>query len=681
MKKTRDKKPAGDEMRPEYDLRGGVRGKYYERYKQGSNVVLLEPPTSTDGHKGIIKRTVSASMFHRLGDELIRDPQTAFCELVKNSFDADATEVHISFRKTRTKDGTISIRDNGTGMTKEDVETKWGRAGGENKARDRYSPKFTRPRLGAKGIGRFSLSKLGNSVKVITRPPGNPLQFVFSENYANFTDDKDFDEMDISYKEGSPRKGFDCGTILEISELREADRWGKREIKKVQNILRHLIAAERKDQNFRILFNCSDYSDLTGPLANPITGQESHRIDFSVDRHGAYVCETKVNGKSNSKEKEQREAPSYGPVEGVIKYYQQGLKREDRTLAGGSEEESHMGIKVYRDNCRVLPYGGESDDWLQMKEKKARAGGKYYVTPRYAAGSIYISTNDNPDLKDATNREAGIIGNSTFETFQVFVQSHVDRLNNLLEQESRSESQKQKLQTVKKILDTAVKCLNRQKSEVYGDYVERLDRSKKGMSGETSENQESVVIDVKPRSKEEWSCNDCEARWRVLRGTTPSACMEFAVSRSGDFRDAEGCGSQDIGRAKHDTANPSASPLTSIVSGEYALIEGRRLKVRVDEDMGENEDEFLFDAREIVVNGNHPAYNLAAKLDRVERYEIGLFVPALTVHITKCVCLAWAELHFKETKNWNDFKDRYDELRDSICEAVGQESGFKKPAR
>jgi hypothetical protein len=30
-------------MRPEYDLRGGVRGKYYERYKQGTNVVLLEP--------------------------------------------------------------------------------------------------------------------------------------------------------------------------------------------------------------------------------------------------------------------------------------------------------------------------------------------------------------------------------------------------------------------------------------------------------------------------------------------------------------------------------------------------------------------------------------------------------------------------------------------------------------
>ena len=32
-----------DEMLPEYDLTGGVRGKYVERYRQGTNVVLLEP--------------------------------------------------------------------------------------------------------------------------------------------------------------------------------------------------------------------------------------------------------------------------------------------------------------------------------------------------------------------------------------------------------------------------------------------------------------------------------------------------------------------------------------------------------------------------------------------------------------------------------------------------------------
>jgi hypothetical protein len=31
-----------DEMRAEYDLRDGVRGKYYERYREGTNVVLLD---------------------------------------------------------------------------------------------------------------------------------------------------------------------------------------------------------------------------------------------------------------------------------------------------------------------------------------------------------------------------------------------------------------------------------------------------------------------------------------------------------------------------------------------------------------------------------------------------------------------------------------------------------------
>ncbi|HEY2899390.1 MAG TPA: hypothetical protein VGL59_02355 [Polyangia bacterium] len=38
-------KPEGDddEMLPEYDLTGGVRGKYVERYRQGTNVVLLDP--------------------------------------------------------------------------------------------------------------------------------------------------------------------------------------------------------------------------------------------------------------------------------------------------------------------------------------------------------------------------------------------------------------------------------------------------------------------------------------------------------------------------------------------------------------------------------------------------------------------------------------------------------------
>ena len=41
MKKVNNEQPA-DEMRPEYDFSKGVRGKYYQRYRQGTNLVLLD---------------------------------------------------------------------------------------------------------------------------------------------------------------------------------------------------------------------------------------------------------------------------------------------------------------------------------------------------------------------------------------------------------------------------------------------------------------------------------------------------------------------------------------------------------------------------------------------------------------------------------------------------------------
>lgn len=44
---SQKKKVVADaEMRPEYDFSGAVRGKYYERYRRGSNVVLLDPDVS-----------------------------------------------------------------------------------------------------------------------------------------------------------------------------------------------------------------------------------------------------------------------------------------------------------------------------------------------------------------------------------------------------------------------------------------------------------------------------------------------------------------------------------------------------------------------------------------------------------------------------------------------------------
>jgi len=45
--KQDSKRPKSRGMRAEYDFSGGVRGKYLERFRQGTNLILLEPDVAT----------------------------------------------------------------------------------------------------------------------------------------------------------------------------------------------------------------------------------------------------------------------------------------------------------------------------------------------------------------------------------------------------------------------------------------------------------------------------------------------------------------------------------------------------------------------------------------------------------------------------------------------------------
>jgi len=64
MKKT-NPKDIDDDMLPEYDFSGGIRGKYAERYAEGTNIVVLSPdlavmfPTSEDVNAALRKLVAS----------------------------------------------------------------------------------------------------------------------------------------------------------------------------------------------------------------------------------------------------------------------------------------------------------------------------------------------------------------------------------------------------------------------------------------------------------------------------------------------------------------------------------------------------------------------------------------------------------------------------------------------
>ena len=57
-----------DEMRPEYDFSGGVRGKHYEAYRKGTNVIFLDPDVAQ-----VFKDSASVNQALRLLLNLAKD--------------------------------------------------------------------------------------------------------------------------------------------------------------------------------------------------------------------------------------------------------------------------------------------------------------------------------------------------------------------------------------------------------------------------------------------------------------------------------------------------------------------------------------------------------------------------------------------------------------------------------
>ena len=51
-----------DEMRAEYDFSDAVRGKYYERYRASSNIVLLDPDVSQAFPNAVVVNTALRSL-------------------------------------------------------------------------------------------------------------------------------------------------------------------------------------------------------------------------------------------------------------------------------------------------------------------------------------------------------------------------------------------------------------------------------------------------------------------------------------------------------------------------------------------------------------------------------------------------------------------------------------------
>lgn len=111
-----------------------------------------------------ISFTVSARTARLIGQENFANAEGAIIELVKNSYDAEASICIIIIDQIN---DTIHILDDGDGMTGTIIKNQWMTIGTDDKKLN-YKTK-SRIKTGAKGIGRFALDRLGNTSHMVTK--------------------------------------------------------------------------------------------------------------------------------------------------------------------------------------------------------------------------------------------------------------------------------------------------------------------------------------------------------------------------------------------------------------------------------------------------------------------------------------------------------------------------------
>ena len=229
-----------------------------------------------------------ARLITMLGDQLIKNEIIALVELIKNSYDADASWVKVSFINfasdySLTSTSKIIIEDDGCGMNADILKKHWLNPATPDKLRrKKINAKTEKGRIlqGEKGIGRFAIFKLGKTIKITTRRQRqdakgyfidegdeveNTLVYDFSKYDDNFLkengQEKDLflENLQVEFSQAPPtalvskdiilgttrRKRRPYGTIIEISNLKT--KWSDLRVERVQKEVGKLQPIFSKD--------------------------------------------------------------------------------------------------------------------------------------------------------------------------------------------------------------------------------------------------------------------------------------------------------------------------------------------------------------------------------------------------------------------------------------------------
>jgi signal transduction histidine kinase len=378
-----------------------------------------------------------ARIIKTIGEELISNDIVAIIELVKNSYDANASVIEINFkgRVIEIKEGkktkrvlikqgsSITISDDGIGMTLETVKSAWMEPATINKKNTKKSVGEKRRYTGEKGIGRFASAKLAASLKMITRPKDDN-EIVVDFNWSDFSDDNKYlDQIECSWEVRKPIEINDFGTTLKIVELNSD--WDEEKFRELRIALSRLVNPVSPITDFLMDIQLpKELKDLSGWITAPESlNKPDYTIKGNIDETGKpdITFISRKEGKQQELKLDilQLRNPIRKPVVGPFSFEFRAWDRDNESLKHIAAEigstlknikgdlDDLAGISIYRDDFRVLPYGEKKNDWLRLDIRRVN-NPTLRLSNNQIVGYISVSLDKNPELKDQSNRE-GIV--------------------------------------------------------------------------------------------------------------------------------------------------------------------------------------------------------------------------------------------------------------------------------
>jgi len=409
---------------------------------------------------GVETFKISAALKDLIGKELITDEFVAVFELVKNSFDANASKVELIFENNSKPDiARIIIKDNGFGMNYSDLKDKWlfvaysAKKLGLEKQDYRDKIKVKRVFAGAKGVGRFSCDRLGRHLQLITvkNEPKSKIQNL-EVNWEDFENADDQEFINIQVEQRTLTKNLykiNHGTILEISGLR--DKWKRERILQLKRSLMKLINPnqENDSQNFSIKIIASDEkTEDKRPNKNDepkndwetVNGKIKNKIFETLEiKTSNILVQISEDGEDIETTMQDRGDPIYylkekNPFRSLqnINVYLFQLNRKAKlnfTRLMGMEPVKYGSVFIYKNGFRIYPYGEPGEDVLNIDKRKAQGYNRFLGT-RDLIGRIEIN-GEQAKLRETTSRDGGLVKSETYyELVEFFYNFVLKRLEN-----------------------------------------------------------------------------------------------------------------------------------------------------------------------------------------------------------------------------------------------------------